>query len=316
MKPANTKHQMDALLPPVVCESKSEDQLQLGQGKSCTPTKSVNIDVDMVAGFALQGSPLYAKSTTKLFQNAGYSTSAESNLLKRVSKQSAQLAAQQTVFRTGYLETAISSIGSLPQRDCLVLSTGVGSAKTKKQSPLVELISSPPVRQLTLFPPASHVYLPPKTQHLLLKHLQSDLELACYSFGERAMPEILDRHKWACAELVELNRWTGIFLSQKAEMLNIGGSTKTVEEFFSSIANIRHSAVHRLQISTENLEEFFKDAEDLLIFFGDDKRRSKVISLWRNVREIIMEESNDGILHFKVEKLLEELAAQSTSKRL
>lgn len=54
----------------------------------------------------------------------------------------------------------------------------------------------------------------------------------------------------------------------------------SAEEFFRSIADIRHCAVHRRQVSTASLKEFFVDAEALLTLFGDDENRSRVIMLW------------------------------------
>jgi hypothetical protein len=106
------------------------------------------------------------------------------------------------------------------------------------------------------------------------------LELACYSFGELMMPEILLFHGWDCAERAELNCWTRI-LKQRKEFSNFRVTGKSAEEFFRSIADIRHCAVHRRQVSMQSLKEFFVDAMALVMLLGDDESKSHIIMLWQ-----------------------------------
>lgn len=100
-----------------------------------------------------------------------------------------------------------------------------------------------------------------------MERLQKILELACYEFGARALPDIMRRRGWDCPELVELNKWTELL--KREEVAALGDTRKPLEELLQSIANIRHTAVHRLRTNSVRLEQFLIDAEDLVGALGN-----------------------------------------------
>ncbi|KID82053.1 ebs-bah-phd domain-containing protein [Metarhizium guizhouense ARSEF 977] len=134
------------------------------------------------------------------------------------------------------------------------------------------------------------------TQHKLLAHLQSVLEAACYEFGKRTMPDTLRRHGWDCAEALELNRCVKEL--QQWSFLGINPANKPPDKLFRSIADIRHTAVHRRRVSLHVVRQFFTDAETLLLLFGDDVRRREIAMLWQEVRMVFAKmKQNHGTFH-------------------
>ncbi|EXU94476.1 hypothetical protein X797_012452 [Metarhizium robertsii] len=124
----------------------------------------------------------------------------------------------------------------------------------------------------------------PLTQHKLLVQLQSVLEAACYEFGKYLMPDIFRRRGWDCAESLELNRCAREF--QQWSFSDVESANKPRDELFRSISNIRHTAVHRLRVSVDAMEQFFNDAETLLLLLGDDARRRGITMLRQESRMI------------------------------
>lgn len=223
-------------------------------------------------------SPLLARATRRLHKQTDYSTSSKSKLQMTISKLSSQLVVYPTTCQAGDLGTKVSVVETMSRDNYLVASTGANSIKARL--PSVNLNNASSACLLTTFPLASCGHLPFKSQYQLLARLQHVLELACYSFGELMMPETLLFHGWDCAERVELNQWTRI-LKQRKDFPIFRVTEKSADEFFRSIADIRHCAVHRRQVSTESLKEFFVDAETLVTLFGNDGSRSHIIMLWQ-----------------------------------
>ncbi|KAL7903770.1 hypothetical protein GGI35DRAFT_472871 [Trichoderma velutinum] len=253
VEPDSTKHQPEALLPAV---HKINDGSRLGQSGHCDLTPQ-QVDTSMYAtlGAAMPESPLLARAVRRLHKQTDYSASSKSNVQTTISK-------------------LTFAVEAMSRGKRLVSSTGASSTNAQLSS--VNLSNVPPTDP---FPLASCSYFPFKTQHQLLAGLQHVLELACHRFGELMMPEILLSQGWDCAERVELNHRTRL-LKQRRDIL-IGITEKSAEEFFRSIAGIRHYAVHRKQVSTESLKEHFVDAETLVVLFGDDESRSHVVMLWQ-----------------------------------
>lgn len=157
--------------------------------------------------------------------------------------------------------------------------------------------------------PALRLYPPSRTQHKLLVQLQSVLEAACYEFGKRTMPDTLRRHGWDSAESLELNRCTRVI--QQWQFSDVCPTNKPRDELFRSISNIRHTAVHRLRVSVDAIEQFFTDAETLLLLLGDDLRRSEIAMLRQECRMIIGKTKKTNVpLHFAVGKSLRVIATK------
>ena len=109
------------------------------------------------------------------------------------------------------------------------------------------------------------VYLPLNTQHRLLVKVQAILEDPCYAFGHKMMRDILQKEGWDCPESVELNIWARVFRGNEdkfhADQLDELG--KPIPEFLDSIAQLRHTAVHRVRVSANRVQQFMMDAESL-----------------------------------------------------
>ncbi|KAH6874530.1 hypothetical protein B0T10DRAFT_204847 [Thelonectria olida] len=170
---------------------------------------------------------------------------------------------------------------------------------------------SPNCQALPPMPPLLPIYLPFKAQHKLLVHLQNVLEVACYNFGKRTIPDTLQRRGWDCAESVELNRWTEEFLSQQESFPDKEHISKPLDQFFRSIANIRHTAVHRHRICAKSIDQFLLDAEALAILLGDADCTRHIVELRREIQVAVEElERNKQFLRSTLGKNLEEIVVK------
>lgn len=275
MEPDSIEHQTNALLWPAVYKDNGGSRLAESGHYDFTPQQ---IDTSMydILRASMPESPLLVRAIRRLHKQPDYFTSSKSNLQMTISKSSSQLVVDPTTCQAGDFGAKVTVVEAMSRGNCLVSSTG--ASLIKAQLPLVNLNNATITGLSTSFPLASCDYLPFKSQNQLLARLQHVLELACYSFGELIMPEILLSHGWDCAERVELNRWTRI-LKQREEFSNFRVTGKSAEEFFRSIADIRHCAVHRRQVSAESLKEFFVDAEALVTLFGGEDSRSHITML-------------------------------------
>ena len=135
----------------------------------------------------------------------------------------------------------------------------------------------------------SPAYLPIKSQHALLAHLQQVLEVSCYEFGRRVMPDVLRRRGWDCAESVELNRWTDEFQRGEQSFLTAAYTKKPLRLLLRSIANIRHCAVHRRKVPAKNIKQFLLDAEALVLLLGDVECSERIITIRQGIQMAIEE---------------------------
>ena len=169
----------------------------------------------------------------------------------------------------------------------------------------------PSLQRLLSIPPLSPVYLPFGTQHRLFVHLQALLEAACYEFGHKEMPQTLQHNGWECAEAAELNRWTEEFLRRKGEFPNAQLVKRPLEELFRSIASIRHTAVHRIRVSTKRIGDFLLDAETLALLLGQTRYTDKIAKLRREMQTTMEElQGNRHLLRSKLDETLRGIAAQ------
>lgn len=112
------------------------------------------------------------------------------------------------------------------------------------------------------------------TGHKILIKTQEVLEHACFRFAETAMPEILEKRKWHCPESAELNLWAKQFSKRQAKLGKVSSKesspSKPLKEVLSSVAQIRHHAVHRIPVTAKELERFMIDGETLVQLFEDN----------------------------------------------
>ncbi|KAJ4005447.1 hypothetical protein NW752_002280 [Fusarium irregulare] len=115
----------------------------------------------------------------------------------------------------------------------------------------------------------SSVFLPFPAEHMLMEKLQKILELACFQFGLRAVPNVMQEQGWDCPESAELTKWVELFgrNGNIAVWQQLGMPS---QRFLQSIAAIRHTAVHRVRTNSAGLEQFLTDAERLAELLGND----------------------------------------------
>nr|POE72451.1 hypothetical protein CFP56_12324 [Quercus suber] len=115
------------------------------------------------------------------------------------------------------------------------------------------------------------VYLPLRSQHRLLNLAQKTLEQACYEFGTTVLTSVLQANGWDCAEAVELNIWARSLREHKDKFVEdeLVDTAKSFEDLLDSIAQLRHTAVHRLRVSATRLEQFMYDGESLCKLLHD-----------------------------------------------
>ncbi|PNP84914.1 hypothetical protein FNYG_01738 [Fusarium nygamai] len=104
--------------------------------------------------------------------------------------------------------------------------------------------------------PGLHVYVPIRTQTLMLTRIQAILEHACFSFAQEAMPGILEETKWSCPEAGELNAWAYHFKKHWEVLQQLSrcqGSGLVLTSFLYSVKQIRNIAVHRQPITVDHL---------------------------------------------------------------
>ncbi|KAL9095268.1 MAG: hypothetical protein Q9165_002524 [Trypethelium subeluteriae] len=94
------------------------------------------------------------------------------------------------------------------------------------------------------------------------------LEKACYAYAEEHFPTALTSDGWECAQAVELNKWKPIFHTQLGR--SSSSSSQTILDLLEDVREIRHTAVHRLDICANTLQGFLVKAETLTkLLLGD-----------------------------------------------
>ncbi|KAF2965964.1 hypothetical protein GQX73_g7574 [Xylaria multiplex] len=169
----------------------------------------------------------------------------------------------------------------------------------------------PTVKSTHAVPSLFPTYLPLRTQHRILTKVQSILEDACFDFGQRVMPEVLKKNQWVCSEAAELNLWAAEFLQAQGKFDKSVDVGMPLTKLFRSVADIRHTAVHRICISAKGLEHFLLNAESLALLLGDAARLKSLADLRRTIQQAIEElEGNKHVLSSKLTETLKRIAAQ------
>lgn len=157
------------------------------------------------------------------------------------------------------------------------------------------------------------LYLPYQAQHKLLITAQGLLEVACYSFAARALPQLIQSEGWDCAEAVELNIWARLFESRSDAFIeeDVSELGKPSKALFESIAQLRHTAVHRIRVSAHRLEQFLSDAESLCRLLGEPSYTQKLSRLRRETQVAVQDiEANKDLLESQLTTKLKKISAQ------
>ena len=172
--------------------------------------------------------------------------------------------------------------------------------------------STPQAHQALSFPRLHPVYLPFKTQHIVLVLVQTLLEECCLDFGNTWVPDLMEMRKWHEVESIELTEWTKRFLRYAkslppSAMKRIAG--RSIAEVLFGTSIIRHSAVHRLPTSAAGILNMLSAATAFAEALNDSKRAERIgeikIQLEASVKEIVQ---HQNLLERKLTDQLEDIA--------
>lgn len=150
--------------------------------------------------------------------------------------------------------------------------------------------------------------------------MQEILESCCYTFAQKSLHDIVEKKEWDCAESVELNVWSSVFLSNKkmfsAESLEKLG--KPFAKILDSLAQLRHTAVHRIRVTVSRVEQFLLDAESFSRLLEDNNTTDDLVKLRRATKLAVDDmKRNKDLLESRVAETLRNFAAQRAEiKRL
>jgi hypothetical protein len=127
------------------------------------------------------------------------------------------------------------------------------------------------------------------------------------------MPEILEMRKWHCPESAELNLWAKQFSKRQVKFEKMPSkastSSRPLKEVLSSIAQIRHHAVHRIPVTAKELERFMVDGETLVQLFEDDTAIPVMSRARIEVHKAATElENKKNMLEARLNRVLQDIA--------
>ena len=134
------------------------------------------------------------------------------------------------------------------------------------------------------------------------------MEKSCYTFAENSLSEELEKNGWDCPERVELHVWSRTLRKAQFSKESTGGLGKPLGELLESVAQLRHTAVHRIMISVNRVLEFLIDSERLATLLEDDNAAAR-ITRQRGALELAIDEikRNKEFLNFRATKTIRDL---------
>ena len=152
-----------------------------------------------------------------------------------------------------------------------------------------------------------------KVQHTILAKVQKLLEECCYEFSQKYVPLMLTEMQWDCAEAVELNTWTSTII-QQCGYLSAEPFQKLdpkLHEILLAVNKLRHSAVHRLRISTKGIIQMIDEAAKFAETLLDSVRALQLEELAQELRDkMTSQELNKNYLETKLKDELDEIERQ------
>ncbi|EMD86638.1 hypothetical protein COCC4DRAFT_143796 [Bipolaris maydis ATCC 48331] len=120
---------------------------------------------------------------------------------------------------------------------------------------------------------------PYNVQHYILSLSQQILEEACFRFVKRWLPSLLEKCGWVCAAAVELTKWVRV-IKKHLDILPSGcmntEQQKRFKETLPCINRLRHTAVHRLHLTSVQLLKQVHSAHILAEVLQDSECRNKL----------------------------------------
>ena len=133
------------------------------------------------------------------------------------------------------------------------------------------------------------------------------MEEACFTYAQRQFPRLLVKNGWDCPEAVELTKWTKLLPLYSGEFVT---GTNTRDELFSSLRELRHTAVHRLRTAS-GVERLAKNAQLFLDALKDSDHSQRVSILRRELNKAIEElKRNKDLLEGRYLAELKEIQAR------
>lgn len=124
-------------------------------------------------------------------------------------------------------------------------------------------------------------------------------------------PDVMKRRGWDCVEAMELNLWTEASESSLKKELPLRGDIIQVEPLLRSIANIRHNAVHRRQVSNWDIESFLFNSVKLARILKEFGARNMIFNLFPKTKSAMDElQENRKLSQSKLQETLQSIAAQ------
>ncbi|MCJ1309767.1 hypothetical protein MMC25_003428 [Agyrium rufum] len=148
----------------------------------------------------------------------------------------------------------------------------------------MQLNSAPDNARERLFSTVSFDF---RTQHKVLIEIQKCLEQCCFRFTMHALPLLVERCEWIYPEALELNTWATQILGRWDRLpwqdfdLTLLNDTVTPKVLLSSVADIRHIAVHRVPLSADRLLQMIDSGIRLTLFLRD-RTCTEVLELLRH----------------------------------
>lgn len=127
---------------------------------------------------------------------------------------------------------------------------------------------------------------PYNVQHYILSLSQQILEEACFQFVKRWLPSLLEKCGWACAAAVEPTKWVRV-IKEHLDILPSGcmntEQQKRFKETLPCIDRLRHTAVHRLHLTSVQLLKQVHSAHILAEVLQDDECRNRLQIIYSRV---------------------------------
>lgn len=124
------------------------------------------------------------------------------------------------------------------------------------------------------------------------------------------MPELLEKKRWDCAQKIELNQWARQFKLHK-DLFERNRVQKLPGSFYNSVADIRHTAVHRLPVTANVIQQLLVQGELLATLLADEAAESKLSAFKREIQGSISDMRDyKSMLQAKKASTLKRIAAE------
>ena len=126
------------------------------------------------------------------------------------------------------------------------------------------------------------------------------------------MPSVLQQKKWECPAAVELTQWTKLFRSKQTKSRLQGHfvdmHTEEFEEVLTRVAELRHTAVHRLTTTARGISRLLESSVKLAQALHDNLRAAQLQELLSDVdSQIQAMELYKNVLEDTTSRKLEEI---------